>query len=187
MARAQKQQIVRRRRTRGTLVSVDGVSAGAVARLAKRLKSDNRDAQAGISWWDASGIFGDIEAARTEMDPPSARTLLLLYAADLMFRVRWEIAPALAEGRTVIAAPYVDTAIAFGRASGIEEAWLRDMFNFAPSSTESRHVSEPPGPGRGGQGFMEFASRRLIGMDSRSARQDLFTRMHARLKATRSR
>ncbi len=187
MARAQKQRIVKRPRSRGTLVAVDGVSAAAVARLAKRLKSDNREVQAGISWWDASGIFGDIEANGTEMDPPSARTLLLLYAADLMFRVRWEISPALAEGRTVIAAPYVDTAIAFGRASGIEEAWLREMFKFAPASTESRHSTEPPAPGRAGQGFMEFASRRLIGMDSRSARQDLLTRMHARLKATRHR
>ena len=43
------------------------------------------------------------------------RTLLLLYAADLAFRLRWEIRPALAEGHTVIAAPYLDTAFAFSR------------------------------------------------------------------------
>ena len=29
---------------------------------------------------------------------PSSRTLLLLYAADLAFRLRWEIGPALDEG-----------------------------------------------------------------------------------------
>ena len=53
---------------------------------------------------------------------PSARTLLLLYAADLAFRLRWEIRPALAAGRTVVAAPYVDTAVAFGRAAGVPAA-----------------------------------------------------------------
>ena len=37
--------------------------------------------------------------------PP--QTLVLLYASDLLFRLRWEIRPALAEGRTVVVAPYV--------------------------------------------------------------------------------
>ena len=49
----------------------------------------------------------------------SPRTLLLLYAADLAFRLRWEIRPALDAGQTVIAAPYLDTAFAFGRACGL--------------------------------------------------------------------
>lgn len=175
-----------RPRPTGTLVSVDGISTGAVMREAKRLASADRRARAGISWWDASGIFGDLEAEEPDTEQPSARTLLLLYAADLAFRLRWEIRPALAEGRRVIAAPYVDTAIAFGRASGVDEAWLQSTFNFAPVAAERRHVESAPAGGAT-RGFVEFACRRLAGVDTRSARQALLTRTRARLKSSRHR
>ena len=125
----------------------------------------------GISRWDASGIFGDIEAAGPDVDRPSARTLLLLYAADLAFRLRWEIEPALAEGRRVIVAPYVDTAVALGRASGLDEAWLRTIFQFAPPATERRYVEGTPASAKAGQGFVEFACRRMAGIETRAARQ----------------
>ena len=58
---------------------------------------------------------------------PLLGRLLLLYAADLAFRLRWEIRPALAEGYTVVAAPYVETAVAFGeigRASCRERVYV---------------------------------------------------------------
>jgi hypothetical protein len=122
------------------------------------------------------------------VEKPSARSLLLLYAADLAFRLRWEIRPALAEGRRVIAAPYVDTAIALGRAAGVDEAWLRSVFDFAPVPAERRYVVEgAPAATAAGQGFIEFACRRLVGMETRSVRRDLVTRTRARLKATRHR
>ena len=47
------------------------------------------------------------------------RTLTLVYAADLAFRLRWEIRPVLEAGGVVIAAPYVETAVAFGAACGL--------------------------------------------------------------------
>ena len=152
---------------------------------AQRLASAGRGDRAGISRWDASGIFGDLVAAEQDVDKPSARTLLLLYAADLAFRLRWEIRPALAAGQRVIAAPYVDTAIALGRAAGIDERWLRNTFDFAPVPTERRYVER--GSAATGQGLVEFACRRLAGMETRSVRQDLVTRTRARLKATRHR
>lgn len=175
-----------RTRATGSLVAVDGVSGPAVMRAATRLASAAKGEGIGISRWDASGIFGDLDAAEREAERPSARTLLLLYAADLAFRLRWEIRPALAEGRRVIAAPYVDTAIALGRAAGLEDAWLRSMFEFAPVATERQYV-EGTQARPSGDGFIEFACRRLAQMDGRVARQDLLTRMHARLKATRHR
>lgn len=176
-----------RARATATLVSVDGVSGSAVMRAAQRLASAGRGDRAGISRWDASGIFGDLVAAEQDVDKPSARTLLLLYAADLAFRLRWEIRPALAEGRRVIAAPYVDTAIALGRAAGIDEAWLRNTFDFAPVPAERRYVAGASAATATGRGFIEFACRRLAGMETRSVRQDLVTRTRARLKATRHR
>lgn len=174
-------------RTTAALISVDGVSTRAVMRAAKRLASAGRGERAGISRWDASGIFGDLDVAEQDVERPSARTLLLLYAADLVFRLRWEIRPALAEGRRVIAAPYVDTAIALGRAAGLDEAWLRSMFTFAPVPAERRYVDGTSAATAAGQGFIEFACRRLVGVEARSARQDLVARTHARLKATRHR
>ena len=170
----------------GILVSVDGANAGAVMRTAKRLASAGPGGRAGISRWDASGIFSELDAAGLETQRPSVRTLLLVYAADLVFRLRWEIRPALAEGRRVVAAPYVDTAIALGRASGIEEAWLRSLFEFAPVPSDRRFVEGAPAT-TAGPGLIEFACRHLVGMESRSARQDLITRTRARLKATRRR
>lgn len=176
-----------RPRTEGTLVSVDGVSASAAVRAARRIASAGRGDRAGISHWDASGIFGELDAAGPDGERPSVRALLLLYAADLAFRLRWEIRPKLAEGRRVIAAPYVDTAIALGRAAGIGDAWLRSMFSFAPVPTERHRVEGAPAATATGQGFVEFACRRLPGLETRAARQDLIARMHARLKAPRRR
>lgn len=173
--------------TVGTLVSVDGVSASAVARTAKRLRSAGRGDRAGVSWWDASGIFGELDIAGPDIERPPVRALLLLYAADLAFRLRWEIRPALLEGRRVIAAPYVDTAIALGRAAGIDDAWLRSILSFAPVPSERHRVEGAPAATESGQGFVEFACRRLAGMETRAARQDLITRVQARLKATRYR
>ncbi len=177
----------RRAGARLALTAVDGVSTSAVIRVATRLAATDKSDRAGVSRWDASGIFGDIVAGVQDVERPSARTLLLLYAADLAFRLRWEIQPALAAGRRVIAAPYVDTAIALGRASGLDDAWLRTMFQFAPPATDRRYVEGTPVGARTGQGFIEFACRRMAGTETRSARQDLVARTQARLKATRNR
>ena len=176
-----------RTRTPAALLSVDGVSASAVMRAAKRLASADRGDRAGISCWDASGIFGDLDVAGLDAERPSARTLLLLYAADLAFRLRWEIRPALADGRRVVAAPYVDTAIALGRAAGLDDAWLQSVFEFAPVPTERLHVDGAPGPRASGPGLVEFACRRLIGLETRSVQRALVIRTQARLKATRHR
>lgn len=128
---------------------------------ARKLAAAHRPDKAAISAWGASGIFDELTVAEPEAGIPSVRTLLLLYAADLAFRLRWEIRPALEEGRLVIAAPYVATAIALGQAAGLEPAWLTDLFSFAPAPSE-HHVIEPPArPRIDGEGFTEFAWRRI--------------------------
>jgi len=117
----------------GRLIALDGsrgrdVVADAEA-LAARLRARGRDC--GISRWDASGVFGDLLLAdRDELDI-GPRTLTLLYAADLMFRLKWEIRPALAEGKVVIAAPYLNTAVAVGVAVGLPDTWVREVLRFA--------------------------------------------------------
>ena len=118
------------------LISVDGIDPSAVLVEARVALGSAR--RGGISRWDASGVFEELAVADGAAGAPSARTLLLLYAADLAFRLRWQIRPALAEGRTVVAAPYVDTAKAFGRAAGLPPAWLDNLFGFAPRAKRRR-------------------------------------------------
>src|SRR5206468_7342285 len=147
-------------RGKPALIAVDGVDAAAV--LAEAHAALGSSGRGGISRWDASGVFQDLAVADARAGAPSARTLLLLYAADLAFRLRWEIRPTLAEGRTVVAAPYVATAVAFGRAAGLPRGWLNDLFAFAPRPDKARRVGAAPGRAAAGRsGFVEFACDRL--------------------------
>ena len=174
-----------RRKTAPTaaLIAVDGVNGSAVLLAAQAaLANIDRSARGGISRWDASGLFDELVAGGEQAGRPSARTLLLLYAADLAFRLRWEIRPTLAEGRTVIAAPYVDTAVAFGRAAGIPAAWLANLFQFAPRPA-ARLVQTSPARGESGRkGFVTFGSRQILCPDGRS-RKDLVSRTRSHLQA----
>jgi hypothetical protein len=145
---------------RAAFLSVDGVDPAAVLATARAALGSR--ARGGISHWDASGLFQELAVADEAAGLPSARTLLLLYAADLAFRLRWEILPTLAEGRAVVAAPYVDSAVAFGRAAGLKAGWLASLFRFAPRPTERRVA--PPGTALAGtitDGFIGFSCDRM--------------------------
>jgi hypothetical protein len=151
-----------KRASKPRLIAVDGADVSAMLAVARRaLGSPSRG---GISHWDASGVFHELAVADDAAGAPSPRTLLLLYAADLAFRLRWEIKPALAEGNTVVAAPYVETAVAFGRAAGIPAGWLANLFRFAPRATEHYFVHRPAKPGKNGlEGFVRFGCDRMRG------------------------
>src|SRR5207244_1112852 len=105
-----------------------------MAVAARRLERSFRPAKAaaGVSGWDASAIFFEIAQGARGIPAPPPQTLVLLYAADLAFRLRWQILPALEEGTHVIAAPYLETVIGFGRAAGLSQGWLRRVLRFAP-------------------------------------------------------
>jgi hypothetical protein len=174
--------------SRPALIAVDGVDASAVLAAAKAALSASPPAiRGGVSRWDASGVFQDLAVADTEAGAPSARTLLLLYAADLAFRLRWQIKPALAEGRTVVAAPYVETAMAFGRAAGLKPGWLVNLFAFAPRAADRRFVHARDAPAGLNEGFVAFGSARVAGgRDGRTRRQIVDeTAAHLRTAARR--
>jgi hypothetical protein len=155
---------------KGGLIAVDGVDAAAV--LAAARAALGGPARGGISRWDASGVFQELAVADGSAGAPSAQTLLLLYAADLAFRLRWQIRPALAEGRTVVAAPYVDTALAFGRAAGLKPSWLMNLFRFAPRPRRRRFVHARPGHVAGVRdGFVGFSRTRMAGVSAAAGRK----------------
>jgi hypothetical protein len=170
-------------KTRGRLIAVDGVSAPALEAAITDLRSDGYRG-AGISRWDASRIFSELEDDGEGVEP-SARVLVLLYATDLAFRLRREIQPALAEGRVVIAAPYVDTAVAFGRAAGLRGSWLDHVFNFAPPAAETHRAARPRHHASDQEGFIEFGCARAACARSGLNRQRLMERAAAFLKKTR--
>ena len=169
----------------GRLVAVDGVNGAAIKTAARAVLHDaDRRRRGGISVWDASGVFGDLVVAGEDAGRPSARTLLLLYAADLAFRLRWEIRPALASGRVVVAAPYVRTAQAFGHAAGLPESWLAALFSFAPDPAESHTVRAAAARTVAERdGFIEYAFARMAGGRNISSRLELIADARHQLAA----
>jgi thymidylate kinase len=133
-------------RARGVerLVAIEGAHGPGVIEVATTLAHavSARQVACGVSRWDASGLFADIASSPADVRDVSPRTLLLLYAADLAFRLRWEIRPALDRGLIVIVAPYVTTAIAFGLATGLSPDWLQTLFRFAPVPAHSAVLRE---------------------------------------------
>jgi hypothetical protein len=157
---------------RGRLVALDATRAldlrKSASQLQRRLASGK--VPVGVSWWDASGVFFEMGLGKRKHRTASARTLVLLYASDLVFRLRWEIRPALAAGQTVIAAPYLGAAFAFGRANGLSRDWLTTLFRFAPEADDSylaRERKKSEGwKGDRREGFAEFSSAVLADTES---------------------
>jgi hypothetical protein len=169
------------------LIAIDGVNGNAMSAAAKSRTGGERKRGAGVSYWDASGIFGEVVVAEDAAGRPSARTLLLLYAADLAFRLRWEIKPAIDEGLIVVAVPYVDTAVAFGRAAGLDATWLSDMFSFAPKPGERKLIPAPAARSISDRkGFVEFGCQQIAGAHSGPPRRLLIRRTGLNLRGMRA-
>ena len=151
--------------TRRALVAVEAVrgrDAERGAALVRAVLSKRDTAGAGISHWDASGTFFEMLLGGRKNLTLSPRTLLLLYASDLAFRLRWEIQPAVAAGQVVIAASYTETAIAFGEAAGVPRKWIVELFRYAPRPDLCLHVKDAkdgaPWKSRAMDGFPEFGA-----------------------------
>jgi hypothetical protein len=144
--------VTARHTARSRLIAVDGTRELHLAAAAKRIVRMLRDneGEAGVSAWDSSGIFTELAMADPDVPGPSARTLTLLYAADLAFRLRWQINPALEAGQSVVAAPYVESAIALGIGAGLPKRWLVELFRFAPKPHACYRISERGGRGKAG-------------------------------------
>jgi hypothetical protein len=150
----------------GLLLSLDGTHGAALAAEAERLaRLASSDKDPAWSQWDASNTFHELGMVKARNLTPTPRTLLLLYASDLLFRLRWEIEPTLEEGRTVVAAPYVESAVAFGVAAGLSREWLEELFGFAPKPAVCFRLKEKKKgkkkAGEAGAGFVEFCCASL--------------------------
>ena len=160
---------------RGRLIAIDGSRGkdtnAAAAALIEALKA--KRVECALSRFDASGLFGELAAATRGDRQISARTLTLVYAADLAFRLRWEIRPVLEAGGVVIAAPYVETAVAFGIACELRDEWIRELLRFAPKPSlraraEERKINKGWKP-RLDRGYAEYCAAMLEASSPRLA------------------
>jgi hypothetical protein len=177
----------------GRLIAIDGsrgkdtnAAANAVAGELKRA-----GVECAISRWDASGLFTDLAAAAEGERDISMRSLALVYAADLAFRLRWEIRPVLESGGVVIAAPYVDTAAAFGACCGLSDEWLEQLMRFAPvpdlrGRAEERKIDRP-WKQRANRGYPEYCALMLAASAPGRASKKARRAMMAALELTRGR
>ena len=177
----------------GRLIAIDG-SRGkdvtlAASDLVAKLKRDG--IECAVSRWDASGLFTDLAAGGRGDKNVSIRTLSLVYAADLAFRLRWEIRPVLEAGGVVVAAPYVDTAVAFGAICGLDEQWLRRLMTFAPPAhyfglAEERKIDRP-WKHRTDRGYAEYGALMLEAAAPKRVAKPARRRMMAMLDRSRGR
>jgi hypothetical protein len=180
--------VARRVAGKGRLIAIEGTRGrdvrGAAADVWRHLRA--RKAQGGVSRWDASGIFSELRLGKRKHLSLSPRSLLLLYAADLVFRLRWEIRPALEQGHVIVAAPYVDTAVAFGVASGLPPSWLTSLFGFAPPPDDCYRTKErgidSGGKGKPLDGYGEFCQAILAAGLAPAERGHLAHKMAAHLE-----
>jgi len=152
---------------KGRLIALEGSGGRSMAVAAKLLERNLRQASVVSlgSAWDDSDLFFQISQGARGLPAPPPRTLVLLYATDLVFRLRWQIRPALEEGVSVIAAPYLETVIGFGLGAGLSLSWLRGVFEFAPRADECYRVPEDSIPldrrGTPANSFVEFCLAQL--------------------------
>jgi hypothetical protein len=182
---------------RAQLIALDGTRHADLRLAARALRQRlaSRRIKSGVSWWDASGVFFEVGLGKRKHRAASPRTILLLYVADLAFRLKWEIRPALAEGHTVIAAPYLDTALAFGEACGLPREWLTSLFAFVPTA-DAHYVARERGKAGGRQaggkaGFAEFSSAIVAestpSFDAAEARREMIAFLEAAARRRGSR
>lgn len=149
----------RPQRTRGKLIALEGLDDKDLLRSGKLLLQRAGGRPGGVSQWGASDLFFQLEICNCP-ETPSPATLLMLYAADLAFRLRWEINPLLEEGKDVVAAPYLETAVGFGKAAGLPAEWMDRLFEFAPRPNSAFRL---PHGGKGAKGMPGECFRILAG------------------------
>jgi hypothetical protein len=156
------------------LIAIDGINLQAGLAQARAALKEGGRGRGGVSRWDASGLFDQLLVGGEQAGRPSARTLLLLYASDLAFRLKWEIEPALNDGKVVAAVPYVETAISFGRAARAAGRLAGEPVSVRPGTGrstlhQSSVTTNPVAASEGVRGIRVRGSRRArAGIDEAS-------------------
>ncbi len=95
-------------------------------KLSERLRKERRDVL--LAAEPTSGVIGGLLRSLLHGGSlPSPDAMQLLFCADRANHLASEILPALREGKTIVCDRYVPSTIAYGRALGLDAAWLHDV------------------------------------------------------------
>jgi dTMP kinase len=138
----------------GRLFIVEGVDGSGkstqLTLLAQWLKSEGHPVV--FSEWNSSAIVKATTSRGKRSKQLTPLTFSLIHATDFSDRVEREIIPSLKAGAIVLADRYVYTAFARDVVRGVDPAWVRSLYRFAPTPTMAFYFRVP----------LETALRRIL-------------------------
>ncbi|KGA94655.1 dTMP kinase [Leptospirillum ferriphilum] len=117
----------------GTLIAIEGTDGSGKTTQSELLKHffESRGQGVVLSPCNTAELIRGAISKLKERNTLDPVTFCFLYAADFVDRFEHVIIPALASGKVVIAEQYVYTVFARAMIRGIEQDWIRKMFDFA--------------------------------------------------------
>jgi len=138
----------------GRLIIVEGIDGSGkstqLTLLAQWLRSEGYPVV--FSEWNSSPIVRETTSRGKKRKLLTPLTFSLIHATDFSDRVEREIVPSLKAGAVVLADRYVYTAFARDVARGVDPAWVRSLYRFAPVPTRAFYFRVP----------LEIALRRIL-------------------------
>ena len=138
----------------GRLFIVEGIDGSGkstqLTLLAQWLKSEGHPVV--FSEWNSSAIVKSTTSRGKRRRLLTPLTFSLIHATDFSDRVEREIIPSLKAGAIVLADRYVYTAFARDVVRGVDPAWVRSLYRFAPTPTKAFYFRVP----------LETALRRIL-------------------------
>jgi dTMP kinase len=138
----------------GRLVIVEGIDGSGkstqLTLLAQWLRSEGYPVL--FSEWNSSPIVRATTSRGKKRQLLTPLTFSLIHATDFADRVEREIVPSLKAGALVLADRYVFTAFARDVVRGVDRAWVRSLYRFAPVPTLAFYFRVP----------LEVALRRIL-------------------------
>ena len=129
----------------GRLFIVEGVDGSGkstqLTLLAQWLRSEGYPVV--FSEWNSSPIVRATTSRGKKRHRLTLLTFSLIHATDFSDRVEREIVPSLKAGAIVLADRYVYTAFARDVARGVDPAWVRSLYRFAPVPTRAFYFRLP--------------------------------------------
>ena len=138
----------------GRLFIVEGIDGSGkstqLTLLAQWLRSEGYTVV--FSEWNSSPIVKATTSRGKRRHILTPLSFSLIHATDFSDRVEREIVPSLKAGAIVLADRYVYTAFARDVARGVDPAWVRSLYRFAPVPTQAFYFRVP----------LEVALRRIL-------------------------
>lgn len=118
----------------GRLIVVEGLDGSGKSTQMELLKEklEAQGLKVVVTTWNSSDLVSDAVKKAKRSQALTPKTFSLLHASDLADRLDKVIIPALEEGAVVLADRWFFTALARDRVRGMDGAWLRKLYSFAP-------------------------------------------------------